>query len=97
MTVQPDPLTSAIQLAGMILGTIAGFGIFALVWKAAWMIRDIKAMAESTNASLLQFSKRILDLVEDHEVRLRHVETEVVKNGVHYEGPERRHPHKESP
>lgn len=98
ITLEPlDPLAAAIQLAGVILASLAGLGIFVIVWKAAWMIRDIRAMAEQTNNSLTDFSRRIMTLVEDHENRIRVVEKEVHRNGSHYEGPDRRTHHKESP
>ena len=81
-----DPQT--IVISG---GTLA---IVGFVWRAAWLVRDIRAVAESTMTQALATSKKleefmdqILKITQDHETRIRDQEG---KMAVVWDGYERR-------
>lgn len=84
---------SILQAIGTTLGSLVGAGLLVVAWRGAWIIRDIKAIAEATQRDLATFSQRVVSMLDDHEDRIRVVEREqrIVPNheGRRREPPER--------
>lgn len=67
---------SILQAIGTTLGSLIGAGLLLVAWRGAWIIRDIKSIAEATQKDLASFSERVIHMLDDHEDRIRTVERE---------------------